>query len=1384
MKSLPALLVVSAGLLGVLPVRGAVFTSELVASLPPVGGAAFHSDPSTGVVVGGFFYFAASDGPGGTTGRELWRTDGTSAGTTLVKDIRPGAADSSPAHLTAAGTNLFFVADDGVQGFQLWKSDGTTAGTARVTDIAAAGQSGFLWTLRGAGNSVYFQARIATPVSTNGFFKSDGTAAGTVQLAGPGGLLSSGPTFGAFDTSGNEAVVAIFENGANALWRTDGTVAGSVRLESVTNFISSVGVLPPNCYYVTRRTVNNSTTETLLRRPLTAGGGSEFVSSAVGTLAFISLLAVVNARLHYNTYVLENCQFPPCGDFNSLHSVANGGTDQELFSTGGTLSYHGVSGGQFYFTSSGSPQVLRRTDGTTGGTVAALDFQPLGLTPGAALPVGARVFFGGSTAAMGFEPGVTDLTPAGTRLLADLRAGTNGSSPAFLGALGTNAFFAADDGLVGRELWRADGTSNGTVLLKDIAAGADSPPPTEIATVGNALFLSVETPDMGRELWKSDGTAAGTSLVADIRPGASGSNPTNLTAWNGALYFAANDGTNGVELWRSDGTAAGTFMVKNVRAGPSSSNPSQLIAAGGLLFFVADDGAHGAELWRSDGTDTGTSLAQDIVPGIDPGQVSSLSAAGDTVYFLADAGSSGREPWFSNGQPGGTQFLKNLAPGTNHSTLSKIVLFGGALYFVGGGGSALGLWRTDGTPEGTTFIKSGSFSELRAAGTNLWLTLSRQLWRSDGTSNGTALLKDFAFISSQLPVQLTSLGSKIFFTVGEDVWCSDGTTNGTVLAADLPVPPGAIGNPANHLQRLTPFQGALLFTALTPTFGRELWSMTPGQAATLVEDLEPGMANAGIRHFAAAPDRVFYVARTGGHPAWQVRALTLQSLGPPSRAPFAGTPPVVPARLEAEDFDRGGEGVAYHDTTLVNEGGQYRKTEAVDLETCDDTGGGFCVSFTQPGEFLEYTFNAASNGLYRLNVRASSVGAGATFEVAKDGVTIGGARTIPDSGGGWTTIAITGIPMSTGVHVLRLTFNTTNTTGNAGRVNWLEWVFTTPNVPPSISLRTPTHGAFFRPGDSVLLSGLISDTTSEGPVHAEFLIDGQSVGAVPASPYQFNWRATPGAHVMHIRATDSYGLSTNSIGRLFFVTDPVVPLRAGWRYNDSGVNQGTAWRQLNFNEAGWSTGNAELGFGDGDETTLLNSATSIVTHYFRRRLTNDLAGVNYASLQLWRDDGAVVFLNGQEIARVNLPAPPATIAFNTRAVTNVGVLGPFGLEFDEALDILPVPASAFVSGTNLLAVEVHQSTVVTPASRFDLSFDLELFTATYNAGAVLTLEALNGRALVRWPDHLIDWTLEHSTNLVTWTTVGTTPQRVGGFFLVNLPTQARDFFRLRHAPAP
>ncbi len=154
----------------------------------------------------------------------------------------------------------------------------------------------------------------------------------------------------------------------------------------------------------------------------------------------------------------------------------------------------------------------------------------------------------------------------------------------------------------------------------------------------------------------------------------------------------------------------------------------------------------------------------------------------------------------------------------------------------------------------------------------------------------------------------------------------------------------------------------------------------------------------------------------------------------------------------------------------------------------------------------------------------------------------------------------------------------------------------------------------------------------------------------------------------------------------------LVDAESEWSYQDGGT-PAPGWTSPGFDDGAWPTGTAELGFGDGDENTLLTPGS--ITYYARHRF--DLDGPLPAGLDLWlkADDGAAVYLNGTEILRDNLPDGP--LDETTQASTWRG--GP-DEDFIEHL----VPASALVAGENVLAVEVHNVW----AGNGDLGFDLKL----------------------------------------------------------------------------
>ncbi len=163
----------------------------------------------------------------------------------------------------------------------------------------------------------------------------------------------------------------------------------------------------------------------------------------------------------------------------------------------------------------------------------------------------------------------------------------------------------------------------------------------------------------------------------------------------------------------------------------------------------------------------------------------------------------------------------------------------------------------------------------------------------------------------------------------------------------------------------------------------------------------------------------------------------------------------------------------------------------------------------------------------------------------------------------------------------------------------------------------------------------------------------------------------------------------------------LVPQGSVWKFVDNGANLGTAWRNASYDDGSWRTGRAQLGYGDGDEATVIgfgpNTAQRYLTAYFRHTFqVANPAALGSLQLQLLRDDGAVVYLNGVEVFRSNMPA--GTVGSSTPASSVTTGTG-------ETVFIPATISPAFLlAGSNTLAVELHQS----DTASIDASFDLLL----------------------------------------------------------------------------
>jgi glucose/arabinose dehydrogenase/type 1 glutamine amidotransferase/PKD repeat protein len=261
-----------------------------------------------------------------------------------------------------------------------------------------------------------------------------------------------------------------------------------------------------------------------------------------------------------------------------------------------------------------------------------------------------------------------------------------------------------------------------------------------------------------------------------------------------------------------------------------------------------------------------------------------------------------------------------------------------------------------------------------------------------------------------------------------------------------------------------------------------------------------------------------------------------------SPSPFGGVERNFPGIVQAEDFDEGGEGVAYHDTDNVNTGGQYRNT-GVDIETCLDSGGGYDITSALAGEWLKYSVNVASAGLYTLSARIASASAGGAFHLEFNGVDKTGPILVPSTSGAqsWQSLNVNNVLLDAGPQVVTLVMDTNGPGGSVANFNYLQATVTQGNLPPSVTLTAPPDQATFSaPGPLVLRA---TGNDSDGTIaRVDFFASGFLIGSATNAPYQVNWaNIAAGNYLLTARATDNIGNTTTSAPRTVRVINGEAP---------------------------------------------------------------------------------------------------------------------------------------------------------------------------------------------------------------------------------------------------
>ena len=450
----------------------------------------------------------------------------------LVKDIRPGEEGGSIRDYRLFGDQLLLMVSGGEVDSQLWVSDGTEVGTTLVSTIGPPnGLPPEFW--YEAGDYFYFVAYEQS--SGYELWRTDGTEEGT-------GLYSEfveGQGSGVFQFGGELEGIAVFpafnEQGeASELWRLEND-SGNLNLIKVIaggaqSRIGSFQRLGEALLFW----ANDGTSGRELWRTDGTAEGTYLVKDVVpgaadGSVSFGVWIGVVgNLAL-----------------FRSPEDV------------GGELR-----------------PALWATDGSEEGTVRV--FPANVMSPDATfveLGDGSYALFVGQTEAQGAEPWVSDGTAEGTRLLADIKEGSESSDLTPLPFLDGYQYFVATTFL--RDIWRTDG-----VIVEPVFGGMNGVEFPGCTFDGGFFFGGIRVSDgTGFELWASDGTTSGTSLIADINEGPSSSRPGHFVCLESQAFFTADDGVHGRELWVIDESVIVDnepevlASAERFRLSPASPNP-------------------------------------------------------------------------------------------------------------------------------------------------------------------------------------------------------------------------------------------------------------------------------------------------------------------------------------------------------------------------------------------------------------------------------------------------------------------------------------------------------------------------------------------------------------------------------------------------------------------------------------------------------------------------------------------------------------------------------------------------------------------------------------------------------------------------------------------
>lgn len=766
---------------------------------------------------GNFAFFT----PPSLNGNELWRTDGTTAGTYMLKDINPGI-NSSLWYVKACNNGkLFFIASDNNNFLSLWSSDGTSAGTQPIKQLptTSSPDPGTLVALNGA---VYFLAYDFDGVGIE-FWKSDGTNEGTTLVGTIPSLVNAYV---------EQTVVAgdkIFFKTINLnpygheLWTTDGTIENFKKIYTG-GFINPLTPINNKVFF------NASTSDFLSSNVYVSDG------TATGTEVLVEGLWQSNGYFSMG----ENTIFSSSGNvWMSDGTVA--GTN---VISSGNLDAGVTIGNTFYgigFDYNLSGNRILKVNGQSVESIAlpasaeeiSIFRQIYVLDDNLVIP-----YYSPET---GQEPGLYNINSGSYSLIKDIFPGTEGSLPKCWTIVDGKILFLATDGIRGTEIWATDGTESNTSLIAEVVPGTKNGVTKQKLLFSNGVLHFMATTDFNYDIWATGGED-GAYLKNDVSNGflnpvgvvneeviylsyntfiktnSSSTTFDTVKVWgasgwsfsqaatfnlNNKLVFSwwvSMDGINyGKEFWITDGTDAGTHVIKDVNPNGGDGVSGNGLVVSSNLYFDGNDPDHGIELWKTDGTEEGTVLVKDINPGTASSRPSSFAALNESVIFSASTPDHGTEVWISDGTETGTQLLKDLVAGSDSSHATHFASLGDVVVFAAfEEANGWQLWKTDGTSEGTTLVRDLSSSTSKADAPKAFFSVGskayfafddgihgNELWSTDGTDTGTVVFDLAEGAESSNPSVFTDVFGVLYFNANQQLWRTNGTEIGTSMIADF-----------------------------------------------------------------------------------------------------------------------------------------------------------------------------------------------------------------------------------------------------------------------------------------------------------------------------------------------------------------------------------------------------------------------------------------------------------------------------------------------------------------------------------------------------------------------------------------------------------------------